>query len=458
MHESVLVSDVLHKTASSGSTGAGASDAELLRNSKVFKSFLERVSASGIEEMRKLYTELDTVEQAHRNIASLFLQVRWADLDFVDAVEFSNHLSSKSERFRALEMLLIYRATTDYGASLSAAKSLNSGPERDVLIDMIIRSGGTGGVAFLKRLMDESGGNMESLLIYVSYVAESDPSGAATQVMRIKDFSSRQRALDSILALWAGQNFTEAKAWLDQHLGGDELTAATHSLYRHIIPINPKASIQLIKDFPAGQLKVGLVRSLGMALFEASPATAMSWAEQELGSVQRSELFYGFAQSLLAGDDVEGAKRFVDLLPFGSSRDVLQGNIAEYIASRNVDSALEWLGQMDQNDAHKAAPIVLSEWAKRDPNGAAKYAAEHSGSSGQNLLESVMNNWGAADPKAALKWVAGIDVKLREGAETAIIKSWSSAEPDKAAVYISTMGECPQKNNLLEAVLKIQIS
>ena len=448
-HENVPIHSVADGTLSGIRVENLAPGLATIDGSESFMRYLERVSASTISEMRDCHAALERVETTRRGAARLFLYARWADLDCADAVAFSDQIGSKVERFRTLEMLLMYLAANDFEAALSSAEGLKPGSERDVLVDLILRSGGEGQVALLKRLIAKNGNNIGPFYQYLSKVAETDPAGAAAQIMTLTDFNSRQSALDAVLRLWAGKDFIEAKQWLEQHLSDKDLVAAMRSLYSHVIPINPQAAIELVKGFPAGQLKTGLVTSLGMALYNKDPNAAVSWAEQELGSVQKCEMFFNFARSLLNKEDVEGAKKFLEILPYGTSRDVLQSNIAEILASKDMGSALKWLGQMDPIDSANAAPTILSVWARTDPITAANYAAGLSGPTAQDSLEAVMKSWGAAEPQAALDWVAGIDVNLRERAETTIVKSWSKAEPDNAVIYIDNMAEGPQKTDLL---------
>ena len=113
------------------------------------------------------------------------------------------------------------------------------------------------------------------------------------------------------------------------------------------------------------------------------------------------------------------------------------------------------------NDRDEAFQRLSSEWADKEPQKAAAWAAtlpiEEDGCNRPLIeLSTVLRQWTKQDPAAATEWVCALpDGVLRKGAICVVIRLWSEKEPRKAAQFVERMPEGESKNDAIVNVVDL---
>jgi len=185
------------------------------------------------------------------------------------------------------------------------------------------------------------------------------------------------------------------------------------------------------------------------ALMEGKPGESLSWMEKSLSESERQELYGPFFRQWTNSDPVAAAARLRQLSEASPAKaavwESLIAQVAGQWATTDLSGALAWTKALPDGTAKAQALMQVSyQWAKRDPQAAALYAAQQKDPA---LFDAVAGTWAGIDPRGAAAWAYGLPAG--EGRNTAITTTttvWAQTDPKAAAAYVAGLSTEDAKN------------
>ena len=216
---------------------------------------------------------------------------------------------------------------------------------------------------------------------------------------------TKEDDMSPALAGWASANPQEAMVW-----------------YNGLDMENDARFDPVLKDrkIPVESLRHGLLRGLVQGLADADPHAAGQFVQDMVASGQK------------------GAEGYMQMV----THEILR------TSESPAEAALWAQGLPEGRMRSEALGRVADEFAEKDPEGAAEWAANFVGQPGsERVFYEVGGNLAARDPEAALTWVNN----LPEGDSQftgmrGTVREWARKEPTAAGEYIQALPASPMRD------------
>lgn len=297
----------------------------------------------------------------------------------------------------------------------------------------------------------------------VSGYAEREPSAAVAFVERMPRGPRRDAALASAAQGYARADAEAALAWVQSlspqpagALGNVLREIARYDVGRAIelalrpssgAPIALQAAGALVDVAAAdsAQAAAAAERLLSIAAprrDEALSRLLSAWAKRDVEAMfswlQRSgptlpkDVLSSAAVSLATSDPAVAA-RFTERVPSGM-RATWIAQTARVYAIADPVGAIDWLSRYEgQSDHETGMRFAFAEFARRDPDAAARALESVGGDARVAAAGVVADVWGQRDPQAAVQWAASLsDSRMRAAAVPEAVGKWSSKDAQAA--------------------------
>jgi hypothetical protein len=108
-------------------------------------------------------------------------------------------------------------------------------------------------------------------------ISFENPAGAADLANALPDSNDRRDALDSVMAVWAGNDAASANAWLVSHSAAPEFQSMVRTFISYSLAKNPDLAASMIDSIQDPKTRASLVSDSIAALASSSPADAVQW-------------------------------------------------------------------------------------------------------------------------------------------------------------------------------------
>lgn len=160
----------------------------------------------------------------------------------------------------------------------------------------------------------------------------------------------------------------------------------------------------------------------GRLFAESHPSSAMAWSAQIADTKEGPDVANGVAEGLT---DLRGAFSWADALPSPAARAKALGVLVGRLAATSPAEAAIWLRRFPRgDDFEKAAILVVSEWAVRNPDGARIWLDKNQQFLEGKIFAAFAGAWAKVSPAAAAKWAKEIkDPVVRQLAVAAVAQA-----------------------------------
>jgi hypothetical protein len=231
-------------------------------------------------------------------------------------------------------------------------------------------------------------------------------------------------------------------------LGAQKLTPATRALLLRAVArlalFSPEQALAIAREFEPAALRQQCIKSVFSQLIEANPESAARLAVTEAGKAlppaSQRDVILGACSAWAArspGDAAEFAASLEDS-EFGS------GPLMEVTSTWAVNdpvSALAWIAQQpDGPTKNSARSAAFAGWSSVDGASAAEAYAKLPVSERARLSGIVAGNWARVDPEAAAKWAASLpDLEDQMRAASLVTEPWAESDPQAAAQWVNSL-------------------
>jgi hypothetical protein len=141
------------------------------------------------------------------------------------------------------------------------------------------------------------------------------------------------------------------------------------------------------------------------------------------------------------------------MIPSGAQQEWLTHLIAMWL-DKDLPALVTWAQSPENHERDSIFRILLPQWAKRDPEAAAKFAEAHPDAVGFDTQREIAEAWGKVDFAAALQWGSGFPNEgQRQVAMHAVFSGLAQVEPQRAAACASAMPPGAAQDEAVETVL-----
>jgi len=403
---------------------AGAADAEGKRSSKISNiedAYKKSGSSSRIQALLEFYStlsaaqlaeeakKLDNLPMGERMTASSLLFGRWAEVDPVAAMAFSNTMGFGGAFVRPT--ILQSWASTD---PANAAKYYSENPSQFAMMGMGggRGMGGQGATAIIAkewaRLDPDAAlawanslgqGKGEALSSVVGEVAKSDPKKAAELAANM-DPALRGDAYNSIARQWGASNFDDAELWA-RGLPADQQARVFSELIQGLATTNPELAAEKIKTLEPGRETDTAIGTTAGKWAQEDPAAAFDWLAAQTSQRAQRQAMNQVIPSLVVKDPA-AALASINKLAAGEVRD---SAVSAYVESNysadpsTLTAPAESIS--DERDRGRTVATLYNRWKQTDPEAANAYL-QQSTAIPDNMKERLTQNrggWGAGGPR-----------------------------------------------------------
>jgi len=294
-------------------------------------------------------------------------------------------------------------------------------------------------------------------------IAKTAPLDALAMAEEVGSLRDTQRARESILETWAGNDPTAALAWAQTSLANEPLRSQTSqmlAIFRGYAGANPQAAFSSALAMQADT--VAQKRLQNYALEEVI-TTQISNGGLLGAKLQVEQLEDGSTKSSLMSElvdrwasyDPEGAAAYVETLGDNASSSVKSRLLGEW-AEKDPAAAAAWLNEQDfdERTLRNASTAIIREWTRYDMAASAEWLNSQPASDA--LDRAVMSyTYRAAqeDPASAMTWAQSIgNGWMRNRMMSHVAGNWKNDDPQAFQSFIETAEiEDDQKKKLQEA-------
>lgn len=213
-------------------------------------------------------------------------------------------------------------------------------------------------------------------------LAAKDPNAAIDYILHTLKPPFQNRALNGVLAVWAGNDGPSAWNWVKANRSGDSLLTGT------------------------------VLNKIG----SQSPAMAWQFAT-ELATNQPDQaagLYVSALSGMMYTGKYQDAARLLDDAVLPTNQTQASFSLTSLLASQwgayAPADAAQWVLSLPAGDAKVQSLVALGQsWANVDPAQAVAFASQLPSSTGRtDMLRSGLNSWIANDPTAANSWISSV--------------------------------------------------
>ncbi len=324
----------------------------------------------------------------------------------------------------------------------------------------------------------------------ISHIAEewtaSDPLAALAEGIRIEDRGLRKRFLGRIASDWSRSDPDAVLTWLAAGPVDAEFTKALASnafatlaehdphrflavsaslpanysshgamyAYQFIAEADPSEAINMLQSVAAGQQRDLILNAIAGGMAKTDPQSALDWADkQSSGRMNLVATVIG----TIAADDIDTALEYAMNLDDESDRQHSLQFIAMHAArdpGKVEGVAARLLAIEDPEQRQHALARLTSSWAQMDPHAAADWAVDNLATTGEQALAKVAAHLARQDPDAAIRLAARVPAASREQWLTQVAGGFASTNPEGALAWIDQLRGQPHHAAMVEAVVQ----
>jgi hypothetical protein len=378
------------ETASSGeSTKKNRADsteqiARMPGNSTRIQALLEFYGGLSAEQLAEEASKLDALPMNERLMASFLLFGRWAEVDPMAAMTFSNTMGPGGAFVRPT--ILQSWASVD---PANAAKYYAENPREFAMMGAFGMGGrGPGGnqgaagiiagewarqdpaaaLAWASSLTTDKGQAMTSV---IGEVAKTDPRKAAEMIGKM-DEADRAGAYRSVAAQYGALDFSEAQSWI-RTLPADDQAAALASAIGGLSNNDPAAAAKQVSAMEDGEAKDRLIPDVVSDLARKDPQAAADFLKlQESERAQRDGM-----RELMptwTSQNPAAALAYANSFPQGNVRDNALQSWVMSNATGSPESIMKVATTIeDEGDRNRSIGVTAMRWMREDPTAAKAY-------------------------------------------------------------------------------------
>ncbi len=362
---------------------------------------------------------------------------KWGESDPQAALDYVRTLPEGDLKNAMLKRTIGQLAETDTESALTAALNLppsvaNStsgavmdGPRSSFqqgIVSRWIQNEPQAVLDYVKNSVSDDRQKAGLLQAIIPQLTETDRKATAELLANLPASPEKDRAMTSIVYIWAQTNLKAAMAYVDSWPEG---TAKKQSMLSLIPQLAGTGDVDSA---------LGMISKLDSeAAKSAHVAIAAAWGKKDLSAATT----YGVA------------------LPVGDARNTFLQNVAGELFKTDPAAGAQWLSTLPTlGDRNQIIPSVASSWAEKDAASATAYAATLLPGPGQDSLYSAAaNQMSSTDPAKALDVANEItNDKGKNETVTAIVTQWISNNPEAASAYIQSMPEGSAKQKAVPAM------
>ncbi|HTB64134.1 MAG TPA: hypothetical protein VK737_11180 [Opitutales bacterium] len=327
------------------------------------------------------------------------------------AVQALSQLPAGGMRANAIQGIVSEWAETDPSGAVSWAASLSNPSDR-----------------------------VRALSTAVSESAATDPVGAANDLKLIPDFNQRNQTMSTVLGQWAESDSAAALKWVQTNTVGTTQTMALSQIVQNTAGTDPQGALAIVQQLSDAPNRNNLLFQTIGQWSQDDPAAALQWAKTNLSGTDQTTAST-IALNGLAQSNPAAAADTVATMGSSPQRDQLVQQVAQGMATTDIDGALAWLNSVPNlSDASKSNAIAsaFGDLAQLDPAAAAQkfqtlsLDANISTSLLNNFSQQFANQWALGDPAAAIAWSENLTGPARQAALSGALNTLAQADPISA--------------------------
>ena len=251
-------------------------------------------------------------------------------------------------------------------------------------------------------------------------MAQENLPGAIERLALVPAGEARIQAVRALVDVWTRTDFEAAFAWAQQLPDAAMRNTALESVFNELSARDPLRAIELAQKSLTG----------------ASRSRAVSRAVQ-----------------ILTSTDPARASELVGELPPGDLQGMAAVTVAHALASRNIETALEWVKTLAVDYTRwTALNGVLSVWAQKDQAAAARYVLDMPPGQPLEFAARHLAFILASNPRDAILWAEALPSDgARAAAHPMIASAWAQRAPPDAVRWAASLRENPQRADALTA-------
>jgi hypothetical protein len=285
--------------------------AQILKNpnaaqrTKELEDFVRHLAPSDIGEALKQLRKMP--DGSARKLASGLLVSHWIETDPEGALKFAaqNHdfdyitsdvfqqfaagdvqaalqraqsIADPNARYQALRGVLSYMADSDPSGALQLANTLGSFANNEPLSQMIYRQW-----------------------------ASIDPQAAASAAAQSSADGGWRSPVNQVLRNWAGQDPLSALAWVDSQVDPSMQARDIGQIIRQWSRDDESAAVSYVNNLGAGPTRDAAAAALAFSLGGSDPSTAISWAQSIGDPTMRDNAIQRLVGQIMATNPANGA-------------------------------------------------------------------------------------------------------------------------------------------------------
>ncbi len=356
--------------------------ARLPGNSTRVQALMEFYAGLTADQLAGEAEKLSNLPTNERIMASFLLFGRWAEVDPMAAMTFSNTMGMAGGFVRPT--ILQSWASVD---PANAAKYYGENPREFAMMDMM--GGGRGpmggqgpasiiasewarqdpaaAMAWASSLTSGKGQAMTSV---IGEVAKSDPRKAAEMISSL-DAADQANAYRSVAAQFGVLDFNEAQIWI-RTLPADQQVTALASAIGGLSKSDPVAASRQVASMQAGDEKDALISDIAGNLARRDPQASADFVKTQSDEAQRRSM-----RELMptwTSQNPKAALVFVNSYPPGPVRD---SAAQAYVWSNNTSAPADLIRVAetitDDGDRDRTVGVAAMRWMREDPVAAKSY-------------------------------------------------------------------------------------
>lgn len=424
-------------------------------------AFLEAVESLGVEEIAAMMGDLEKLDptDARRYRLCNALINRWAMLDPDGAWDAATQFKEKNLRQQLISSVIGVISRSDLGK----ARQLLAG-------------------------IKDPRTKQNALYSFLNQAASEDPEEAFRVLASESMGSSGYGYYQTLFAKWAKEDPDAAIAKLSQIKGTTDRQQALHGIAMALVTSDPKRALAMLEEMPPGQVRGNMLGSISSAWMTHDSDAAMVWING-LPAADRSKALQNITWQLgqddpakaaellsslpvnnqnshqysqLAGQwaqqDLEAARKWVETLPAGRTREQAMSGIISTLAQSDPAKAAAILGDaVVTNQNSNQVGMIVGAWIKTDQTAALAWldSLDLRGDAQQSVHSQFLQNWVGEDAPAASRYALGIqDEKSRQQAISSLVGAWGRNDPQAAKEWINNTLEGDSKNSSLNSLIR----
>jgi hypothetical protein len=397
---------------------------------------------SAINEAERLKTHL-------REKRKLYEQ--WIDEDPAVALAYAlgseGHLHLKHEVIhQAFERL----TEKDLDLALGAFASLKTHRQRMEAADAMARH-----VNLTKRfeLADFFSKEMPNAPIEAFYRRWAETAPAETKLLEYAEANGRE-ALNAVAEGWVVRNPSDALSRataLDKRLG----TTTMEIVLGATAALDPSFATGWFHKLKPGPRRNDVAKEIAHHLAQDDIDAARGWVEHLDPSAKRGALEE--LTSEWARQDPHSAGEFALSLSDPDVRRKAVSEVAHRLAEADLGTALDWVNELEGDNALAAMRGMVSTVAETNPQAAADLVSQLGPSEAFNdMAGDLASHWSKFDPPAAANWVATLpaESEAQHHAIGRVVDHWVQLDPAGASEWIQDLPQGDLQNEMLHHVFE----